>query len=263
MESDPHVPLINTEKGRVAIKRLHELAAFEQGLDFRQAIKGLDLYRSVEYFWFLLHVDIATPARVLDIGSWRSPLPSFLASKGWEVVSLDVEEGCEIQRTYARKKGLTTLRPFVVPHFTGRIKYDLPSDRFDLITCICTIEHFENEGDMDTISEIHRLLAPGGTAFLTAPYGSKYSEHRHFKWFERRYDLNALQQRLFQQAYASRELLFFGDHRSARYIKYYWKLPSAARFVLGRFWLPCAKNLLASDRATQEDARLCGLVLRK
>jgi SAM-dependent methyltransferase len=45
---------------------------------------------------------------------------------------------------------------------------DLPDDSFDLILCSHVLEHVRDDGA--AISELHRVLRPGGTALILTPY---------------------------------------------------------------------------------------------
>jgi SAM-dependent methyltransferase len=47
-------------------------------------------------------------------------------------------------------------------------RMDLPDDAFDLILCSHVLEHVPN--DRTAISELHRVLRPGGTALVLTPY---------------------------------------------------------------------------------------------
>lgn len=226
-------------------------------------VKGIEFYRCIEYFWFFKHIPLEMGTRYLDIGSWKSPLPAFLALQGLSSEIVDVEEGGGIQETYAKRLGVKNFKAHEMPYFRDEVTLTLPSEAYDLITCVSTIEHFENEGDSQMMLEIHRLLAPGGKIYMSVPYGATYEEATFGRWFERRYDAASLEERLILEGFTVETLLYFKDHRTAKFTAVYWRIPKLLRALLGRLWILFALRALKTDRACKSDASLCGLVLRK
>jgi 2-polyprenyl-3-methyl-5-hydroxy-6-metoxy-1,4-benzoquinol methylase len=256
--------LSQDEQSQDSLGFLWRLYFYTFRLGFTQILKGLEFYRCVENYWFLREFGDELPEkRILDIGPWKSPLPAFMASCGADVEIIDVAEGAAIQDSYARKVGLSTLTSNTMPYFEGEISFDLPGDRFDIVTCVSTIEHFENDGDLGVISEIHRILAKGGKAFLTVPYGPKYDEHRHYKWFERTYDDASIDSRLCGDGFKTCQKLYFKDENTLKFTRLYWKLPRLGRLLLGRLWVFFAAWYLKRDKATAGNASLCGVILEK
>jgi SAM-dependent methyltransferase len=101
------------------------------------------------------------PARLLDIGSYRWFVLGLLASR--PVTSLDVRE---------RSPALPTETVI-----TGDAKrLPLPDASFDMVTSLCTIEHFglgrygdefDPGADFTAIAEMRRVLRPGGCLVLS------------------------------------------------------------------------------------------------
>ncbi len=106
----------------------------------------------------------------MDVGSGISLLPIELASKGYQVWSIDL-------RTHyhgsIRHENLTFVE--------GDIrKTDFPDAFFDIVTAVSTIEHIglvsskpELDGDKDALQEIFRILKPGGNLLMTVPFGKR------------------------------------------------------------------------------------------
>ncbi len=51
---------------------------------------------------------------------------------------------------------------------------------FDTITFIETIEHLQNDMLQNTLSEIYRILKPGGKVFITTPFNEELEKHLAF-----------------------------------------------------------------------------------
>lgn len=141
--------------------------------------------RIVEIPWVHSQIKIER-GKILDVGCYSSKLPIELASLGHEVWGIDV-------RNY----------PLKHPNFTfvqGDIcKTSFPSDFFDIITAVSTIEHIGMavyndpkypDGDKKAIKEMRRILKPGGVIIMTIPFGK-----RAITWY-RTYDLPTLKELL-------------------------------------------------------------------
>lgn len=57
-------------------------------------------------------------------------------------------------------QGISLLRGFPSP---------FENDRFDVVTCIETLEHLDDDTLHNVVNDIHRLLKPGGIAMFTTP----------------------------------------------------------------------------------------------
>jgi len=114
---------------------------------------------------------------------------------------------------YAPRAYLSALSALPIPHLHGtdwaaasvpaltRTRADLRAlpygpDSFDLVICISTIEHIgmdnsryglaerpEAGGDVATLREIERVLAPGGRALITIPFG-RGEDHGWFRQYD-------------------------------------------------------------------------------
>jgi len=145
--------------------------------------------RAVEYPWVLRQLKGFVPkgARVLDVGCSESVLSHELLARGYEVWGIDIND-------YLYKPAAMV--------FVKRDVRDtgLPSNFFDAIVCVSTIEHIglpvygqqgmDLNGDIRTMREFYRILKPGGYLLLTTPFAGK--EFRVVPG-EREYDFQRLQ----------------------------------------------------------------------
>lgn len=251
-----------TKKAEALLKELYR---FNASLGWILAIRGIEYFRCVEYAWVFQRMPNQGPLRILDIGPWRSPLPLFLARKGHYMSITDLPEGIALQRRLMARvpPGLRVISRVLADNGkNGALPF--ADSSFDLILCISTIEHLPGDGDTLLSGEIHRLLGPGGSALITVPYRLRYHEGQMGQWFERRYDRIALEQRLIgSHPWASEDLYFFRDHRTAWFTRLYWKVPKVLRTGLGWLQIWVALHYLRRDRASEEDAGLACLHLRK
>jgi SAM-dependent methyltransferase len=117
--------------------------------------------RPIEYRFVF---DVATrvaPDSVLDVGTGKTSLPHLLWICGYEVVAID-------NVTDYWSDGL------INRHFEVRdvdITAPRMDRRFDLVTCISTVEHIPNHED--AVAAMAGLLNPGGHLVLTVPYNER------------------------------------------------------------------------------------------
>jgi len=115
--------------------------------------------------------DLNGRCRVLDVGSGRSLLPFELASKGYQVWSIDFRKG--YHRYIVDYDNFTSVQ--------GDIRKTSFTDSFfDIIVAVSAIEHVGlvgrnlcPEGDKAAIQEICRILKPGGKLLITVPFGNE------------------------------------------------------------------------------------------
>lgn len=171
----------------------------------------MNYWREVEYRAVTAAAGFAANQRVLDIGS-----PKLLA------LYLAERVGCEVWATD------------IVPYFLDdlsciralrRISPDrlhldtqdgrhltFPDASFDRVYSISVVEHIPEDGDLQCLREIGRVLRPGGRAIVTVPFGeTSRDEYRRgtFYWarasrseqgkgtfYQRRYSEDDLMRRL-------------------------------------------------------------------
>jgi len=109
--------------------------------------------------------------KILDCGASRGPLQFYLAMKGFEVHTLDLDLGAlERVARFKLKKGLTTL----YPNYGNIFSLPFPDNHFDRVLNISVLEHavYHIERDIDVIlkgflNELLRVLKPNGLVVLT------------------------------------------------------------------------------------------------
>jgi SAM-dependent methyltransferase len=172
--------------------------------------------RDVEYE-FVWRSVVGQKLKILDIGGCDSLLPLVFARQGHDVTV------CDFRRYTERHTNLAAIQGDFLCN-------DLPDRYFDFVILVSTIEHigfgcygaprYEN-GDIAVMKEVKRVLAEGGKAILSFPFGDR---EREIQGFERWYDVNRIKR------------LFEGMHIS---VEEYW-IPRLK--VLNRWvkWVPAA-----------------------
>lgn len=102
--------------------------------------------------------------KILDIGCGVGTISFYLASKGHEVLGIDISNNAiNACRESAKRLRLKKNAHFRVINFPKQI----PDERFDLIICSEVIEHLYDD-DL-ALKKIFLLLKPGGIAFISTP----------------------------------------------------------------------------------------------
>jgi len=138
--------------------------------------------RIIEYalvFSFLKYLGDKEKRKVLDVGCFYSNFPIQLASMGFKVIGLDLQD-----------------YEFTHPNFKfvkGDIRTIEFKEKFDIVTSISTIEHIglgfykeekDLDGDRKSILAIRKLLKPKGLTFITVPFGkpTQTDSYRSYDW---------------------------------------------------------------------------------
>jgi ubiquinone/menaquinone biosynthesis C-methylase UbiE len=147
--------------------------------------------RRTEYPWAIKKGKLNKPMKILDVGSGISTFPIYLASKGHEVNSIDFDEILmnRVSPELAKLSGVN-----VKYSFGDATKIDFKEESFDRVFCISTIEHLEEELenekyvnyhkknlDITAISEMLRVLKPGGLLIMTFDWSENIHDHRSYR----------------------------------------------------------------------------------
>lgn len=117
-----------------------------------------------EYAYFLLYSGHRHRCKVLDTGSAKSSLPYYLASKGYNVTSIDLAD-TEFRKKQGNKFGVTVLEGDLTKH------HEELKD-FDMVISSSVIEHIAD--DKDALINMTKYLKPGGVLVLSTDF---YKEH--------------------------------------------------------------------------------------
>ncbi len=152
--------------------------------------------RFIEYSWVLRQLRSGGERILLDVGCTGTLLDHELLARGFRVVGLDIQDH--------------TLRNYREVFLkTNILNNRLPSEIFDVIVLVSTIEHIgldtysqdilDDDADLSAMQELRRLLKPNGLLLLTTPYEGKGPSRIH-SWGKgflgRRYDCKRLAQLL-------------------------------------------------------------------
>jgi SAM-dependent methyltransferase len=144
----------------------------------------VEYIRCAETRYILRHLDVRPGQRVLDIGSPKL-LSLFLAAHlRAEVHATDlVDYFFGTYEAYSRLALGRDRDRYRMASEDARI-LTYPSAHFERVFSISAIEHIPDDGDTRAIQEIARVLAPGGIACLTVPWG----DHGYLEEFKQRGD---------------------------------------------------------------------------
>ena len=130
--------------------------------------------RRYEYPYALINSDLPLSPKefkILDCGAGLDPLQFYLAMRGHEVYSLDLNLNSLRQvAQFKSKKGLKTL----YPTYGNILDLPFPDDYFDRVLCISVLEHIVYQLEQQTdiilrgfLNELLRVLKPEGLVVLT------------------------------------------------------------------------------------------------
>lgn len=135
----------------------------------RYLIKPVDYWRNLEYQLVYDEADFQSSDRILDIGSPKL-LSLYLAKKvGAEVFSTDIEDYFVQEFSFLRQVENISPEKFNIKVEDGRnLSFD--DDYFNKIYSISVIEHIPDDGDIECLKEIRRVLSKGGRCVITVPF---------------------------------------------------------------------------------------------
>jgi SAM-dependent methyltransferase len=140
---------------------------------------------------------------VLDVSSPKAL--SLVLARDSEVRATDLDDPALMTRwkPTAEALGLASYRV----QFEDACALDFPDRSFDLVYSISVIEHIPKTGDTRALEEFARVVKPGGLVVvevpfrrqyeeISLPYDSKGAPLESPRFYERHYDLKALNERL-------------------------------------------------------------------
>jgi hypothetical protein len=120
-----------------------------------------------EIAWLARHVDFRPGERVLDLGGSSSLFSFWLASRGLEVMTVDLQEGL-----VAHADEVAAVMGWSLRNRRMDIREIDLSERFDHVTSVCVFEHIPISDRVDITAHIRELLVEGGSLSLTFDYGN-------------------------------------------------------------------------------------------
>ncbi|HTD94192.1 MAG TPA: methyltransferase domain-containing protein [Chitinophagaceae bacterium] len=207
------------------------------------AIKSLNYERCAELPYILKKLEPRFKEKLnyLDIGSGgESPLPTFLLKNtNWNIYCIDKFDWVNKQIDFAKKN----VPEDVIRERLHIIKQDFLVEefndlKFDVITNVSVIEHFDGTTDSTAMNKSARLLKAGGTYILTTlfneghfkelyvnnnVYGVEYKDAGVF--YQRHYDSKSISDRLIvPSGLKEKERIYFGDY-GFRFFERFLQLP--------------------------------------
>jgi SAM-dependent methyltransferase len=135
----------------------------------RYLIIPVSYWRNLEYQLVYNEADFQSNDRILDIGSPKL-LSLYLAKKlGAEVFSTDIEDYFVQEYSFLRQAENIPPEKFHIKVEDGRdLSFD--DNYFNKIYSISVIEHIPDNGDIECLKEIGRVLSKGGRCVITVPF---------------------------------------------------------------------------------------------
>jgi SAM-dependent methyltransferase len=119
-----------------------------------------------EIAWLVVNTPMRRGARVLDMGGAGSLFTCYLASRGFDVHTIDLDE-----RLCRRSEEIASLMNWrMTARRMDMTRLDYPDDYFDHVFSVCVFEHLPVSGRIRCNEQVRRVLRPGGTASYTFDY---------------------------------------------------------------------------------------------
>lgn len=162
-----------------------------------------------EYPWAIVNAELKPGMRLLDVGSGGSAFPVFWGLQGFEVhaadPSLDYAGEANLKdwrKRLLRAIGLTFLWGLNSGVTRGRVPVVYASypvqalpyddDFFDRVFCLSMMEHIPAEEWGMGLSEMARVLRPGGRLLMTLDMTTPQADNCHYKHLCQRRELRLL-----------------------------------------------------------------------
>jgi len=187
------------------------------------------------------------PGRFVDLGCWTGSLLVGARERGWDVVGIEPSKWGSDR---ARERGLDV-------RSTEWNKHGLPAGDFRLVAMCDVLEHLIDPGA--ALTEISRLLEPGGVLLLTVPdVGSRLARLLSRRWWSvlpmhvQYFTRDSLKQLLEAHGY---EVLFVRTHAKVFSARYYAERLAGYSRLLERTAQATLRMLRQSDRLVAPDFR--------
>lgn len=138
----------------------------------REEVSYLHPSKRWEYPWALERAGLAARSRVLDVGCGASIFPVYLAGEGHRVAAVDLRLPGRLDRLHGVTVGYAAGDLTLLPFADGA---------FDAAFCISVVEHLPEKRVRPAMSELRRVLRPGGRLLLTTDF---YKDATAELWYE-------------------------------------------------------------------------------
>ncbi len=118
-----------------------------------------------EIVWVVLHAGFMPGQKVIDLGGSSSLFSFYLASKGLDVTTVDLQEELVQNADHVADAMGWNLKNYVMD-----MRYLSFDTHFDHITSICVYEHIPMYDRVEINRNIKKLLVPGGRFSITFDY---------------------------------------------------------------------------------------------
>ncbi len=141
-----------------------------RGLDYKPVESAVD-DRSFPWFlyweivWVIINAGFKKGQRVLDMGGSSSLFSYYLASKGFDVTTIDLQDNLVENANHVAKKMGWKLSNHLMDMKSMKF-----TSQFDHITSICVYEHIPVCERVKINNDIDRFLVPGGRFSITFDY---------------------------------------------------------------------------------------------
>ena len=231
-------------------------------MSFLHRVEGVDISRCFEYTQAYKAISTLHGGRVLDVGSYRSPFPIFLAQEGYTPTSIDLTPSVAKQLLWSRRvlRGDAALTASVA----DGTRLPLSDGSFDAVVCISTIEHLPNGGESRMMREIGRVLKLGGLCFVSVPYATTARVGHWGRWFQQWFDLFGAEQHLIHPSGLNliEQGFLIGD-KVGRWADCWYRLPRYIRHVLSWSHILLFPKAFEMGGAGPNDARVLWLLFIK
>jgi len=171
--------------------------------------------RPIEYKFVFEQISKQYPKKILDVGTGLTSLPHLMANCGCAVTAIDNIQDYWDHNLFNRHyyvKNDNVIKPKL-------------NDKFDLITCISTLEHIENYNK--AVESMFSLLNNGGYLILTFPYNEKKYVDNVYALDESNTDFLPSYK---THAFSRKEIESWLDNKAKIAHQEYWK------FFTGEYW---------------------------
>ncbi len=121
-----------------------------------------------EIAWLTVNTPLKPASRVLDLGGAGSLFSCYLASRGHEVHTIDLQ--CDLCRESRRTAGIMGWRLY--PQRMDMTRLAFRDGSFDHAFSVCVFEHLPVSGRVRCGAEVARVLRHGGTASYTFDFAN-------------------------------------------------------------------------------------------